>query len=457
MIIKNKKTVLSRLLALFLTLSIIFASLTSCFSFGYSAESKEELLSNAENSSEVLLYGYVTDYLKKWGAPNFDGIKFRYIEGYVQQLYNYDELPATLAHAKETVRLFAEYYYDKIDLSDKTAVTDALLDCYTVAIGDPYTIYRPPVETEEFESDMSGKFGGIGVIVEYNHTDETITVGTVYIGSPAEKAGIKAGDIFYAIDGKTVEELGYLNAVYYVRGEIGSTVQLTLIRDGQFVVADVVRAEVEEVNVDYRLDPESKIGYIQIVQFKGNTYNQFVKAIDYMEANGAVGIVFDLRNNPGGYLNSVTSVISYLIPSDQTVVSYQYKGQNPTVYKTGNDGIDKGDHVVNLPFVVICNENTASAGEIFTAALRDYDEQKLLRATIVGTKTYAKGIMQGTYYYYLDQSSITITVAYYNPPCGINYHGTGVQPDVVVEDSDPTVDLQLEAAYIEMQKLLNGN
>ena len=451
-----KKTALSKIIVLLLTLSILFSSLTSCGLFGYYAESKEELSSNAAQSQENNGYSYVADYLKEWGAPRFDGIKFRYIEQIIQQLYNYgDGLPSSHTHAKDTVELFVESYYDLIDLSNKTAVTDALLTCYTTVIGDPYTIYRPPVETEEFNTDMSGKFGGIGVIVEYNHDDESIMVGTVYIDSPADKAGVKAGDYIYAIDGKTVEELGYLNAVYYVRGEIGSEVELTLIRDGQYVTVTAVREEVEEINVAYELDEESKVGYVQIVQFKENTYDQFVEAIDYLEANGALGIVFDLRNNPGGYLTSVTSVISYLIPNGNTVVSYQYKGQGTTVYTTKDDNKD-GDHVVDLPFVVICNEYTASAGEIFTAALRDYNDQGLLSATVVGTTTYAKGIMQNTYYY-IDQSSVTLTVAYYNPPSGVNYHGVGVTPDVIVENTDSTVDLQLEAALLEMQKLLNAN
>ena len=437
-------------------MSILFSTLTSCSLFRYVAESKDELWSNASQSEENQAYSYVADYLKQWGAPKFDGIKFMYMETYVQQLYNYgDGLPERLTHAKDTVKLFVENYYDKIDLSNKTAVTDALLSCYTAAIGDPYTIYRPPVETEEFQTDMSGKFGGIGVMVEYNHDEETIIVNTAYPGSPAAKAGVMPGDVIYAIDGRTVEELGYLNAVNHVRGKIGSQVELTLIRDGKPITLSMTREEVQEINVAYKLDPETKIGYVQIVQFKGNTYDQFVEAIDYMEANGAVGIVFDLRNNPGGYLNSVTNVISYLIPSGNTVVSYQYKGQATTVYTTGSDG-ENGDHIVKLPFVVICNEHTASAGEIFTAALRDYRNQGLLDATIVGTTTYKKGIMQSTYFY-IDQSSITLTVAYYNPPSGVNYHGIGVTPDVVVENTDPTVDLQLEAAYSEMQKLLNAN
>ena len=457
MINNISKSAWSKFLALFLTLSILFSSLTSCFSPTYSAESKEVLLANAEQAVENTGYKYIANYLKEWGAPKFDGVKFKYIETYTQNHYNYaNGLPSKLTHAKETVKLFVENFYDEIDLSDKTAVTDALLRCYATAIGDPYTIYRPPVETEEFQGDMSGRFGGIGVIVEYDHTNKTIKVGTVYINSPADKAGVKADDYIYAVDGKTVDELGYLNAVDYVRGEIGTTVELTLIRDGEFVTLNIVREEIEEINVDYKLDEETKIGYIQIAQFKSNTYSQFVDAINYMEENGAVGLVFDLRNNPGGYLSSVNNVVSYLIPSGHTVVSYQYKNQSTTVYKTASDGLS-GDHVVDLPFVVICNKNTASAGEIFTAAIRDYNDQGLLKATIVGTNTYGKGIMQSTYFYYLDQSSITMTVAYYNPPCGINYHGIGIQPDVLVENIDNEVDLQLKAAYEEIQKLLNAN
>ena len=227
------------------------------------------------------------------------------------------------------------------------------------------------------------------------------------------------------------------------------------IRGGEFITLSMTREEVEEINVSYELDRQTKIGYVRISQFKDNTFSQFKSAIDYLEENGAVGIVFDLRGNPGGYLHSVTDVISYLIPNGNTVVSYQYKGKSTTVYTTKNDSFNH-DHVVNLPFVVICNERAASAGEIFTAALRDYNAQRLLRATIVGTTTYKKGIMQSTYYY-ADKSSITMTVAYYNPPSGINYHGIGVTPDVVVEDADSQTDLQLEAAYSEMHKLLNAN
>jgi carboxyl-terminal processing protease len=302
-------------------------------------------------------------------------------------------------------------------------------------------------------TDMSGKFGGIGVMVEYNDLDESIMVSTVYPDSPAEKAGIKVGDYIHAVDGKTVEELGYLNAVNYVRGEIGTSVEITVLRGEELVTVTAIRGEVEELNVVYEIDDEKQIGYVQIVSFKENTFPQFKEAIDSLESAGVKGIIFDLRNNPGGYVDSVLSVISYLIPNDVPVMSYQYKGRDKIELKSKDQG---EDHVVNLPFVVICNQYTASAGEIFTAAIRDYRNDKMLEAKIVGVNTYGKGIMQSSYYYPMDKSTVTFTVAYYNPPCKINYHGTGVTPDVIVEIENNT-DTQYEAAVKELQNLISDN
>ena len=135
-------------------------------------------------------------------------------------------------------------------------------------------------------------------------------------------------------------------------------------------------------------------------------------------------------------------------------MSYQYKGMKKVeIFSEDDPG---GDHTVDIPMVIICNEYTASAGEIFTAALRDYDELGVIDATIVGTNTYGKGIMQDTMIYHLDQSSCTMTVAYYDPPCGVNYHGTGITPDVKVELTEDG-DVQLDAAYEALKSLINAN
>ena len=450
---------LCKLLVLVITANILLFSFSSCKLFIYVADSKEEIAENIDESSSKRFNDHVADYLRDWGLPRYDAIKFRYAENYFQNYYNYaGGMPDTYSHAVKTARLFLENYYDSINRDDKAAVTHALLDCYADALDDPYSIYRAPEAADTYQEDMSGKFGGIGVVVEYDYDKATIMVKTVYIGSPAEKSGMCVGDYIYAVDGKTISELGIDNTVYHIRGEIGTYVNLTLIRNGQFVDVSVQRAEVEEINVSYELDSNTKIGYVRIVAFKGNTFEQFAKAIDSLEEQGAKGIVFDLRGNPGGYLQSVCDVISYLIPNDKTIVTYQYKGSNSTRLVSENDDTSSGqtlDRIVNLPMVVICNQYTASAGEIFTSAIRDYRNEGLIKATIVGTTTYGKGIMQNTYSY-ADGSSITMTVAYYNPPCGVNYHGIGITPDISVELTSEG-DTQLDAAYDAIKNLINAN
>ena len=455
MLIKTTNTKGIKLIALLLAISILLGSLVSCRFFTYIAEDKDEIQGNITSSIEGSdgNHDRVADYLRDWGMPIFDKVKFEYFEICFNKYFNLESgMPDLKTHAANTANLFLEEYYDVIDLNDKTAVTDALLSCYVYAIGDRYSIYRAPVETDNYNTDMSGKFGGIGVMVEYNDADESIMINTVYPGSPAEGAGVQVGDFIYAVDGKTVEELGYNNAVNHVRGEIGTTVELTLLRGEELITVSMVRSEVQEINVSYSFDEDSMIGYVEIVSFKTNTFEQFKEAIDALEEMGARGIIFDLRDNPGGYVSSVCDVISYLIPTGKTIMSYQYKGSDPVVLYSEDDE-DGVDHVLEIPMVVICNQYTASAGEIFTAAIRDYRNDGMMDASIVGTVTYKKGIMQNTYYY-IDESSVTITVAYYNPPCGVNYHGIGVTPDILVENT-AEADLQLESAYNEILRLIN--
>jgi carboxyl-terminal processing protease len=462
------KTIFTKSITKALTLVVVIAltlgALTSCGILGYIIDgilpatvgAKEEILLQIEESlGEGKSSGETAEeYLHDWSLPKYDRMKFSYVELCFNQLYNLEGgLPDTLTHAAETAKLFIEHYYDIIDHDDKTAVTDALLYCYVAVVGDPYSVYRPPVESESFNDEMSGSFGGIGVVVEYNHNEESIMINTVYPDSPAEKAGLKVGDYIYAVDGRTVEELGYTNAVYYVRGEIGTTVDVTVLRDGKLVTCTATRERVEEINVDYEFDPETKMAYIYILSFKENTFNQFKESVDKVLELGAEGIVFDLRNNPGGYVQSVLDVVSYLVPSGHTILSYQYKGREQ-VFIESYDDIDGVDHVVDLPMVVLCNEYTASSGEIFTSAIRDFRDAGLIDAMLVGTNTFGKGIMQSSYYY-TDGSTITLTVSYFNPPCGVNYHGTGIAPDLEVELSE-SEDNQLKAAYEQLKALIDN-
>ena len=445
-------------LSLLLLITSVF-SLSSCFY--YEAESKEEIIENVQNTSaeDTEDYSFVMQYFRLWGIPKFDTEKFSWVEDKFNRNFKYEDgLPEKLEHASLAADYFLANFYDSIDLDNETEVTDALITSYVDVIGDPYSIYRVPEEYTDYTGDINGKFGGIGVIIEYDHRNETLMISTIYVDSPAEKAGFKVGDYIWAVDGVTVSKMGYLNAVYAVRGEIGTEVKITVKRGEEFIDLVCTRAEVEETSVDYKID-ENGYGYIRVTGFKANTYKQFVAAVDYMESAGVPGVIFDMRNNPGGLLDSVCEIMSYLVPTGQTLVTYELSG-NTFIETKAKDDVhpvtgEKIDHVLDLPMVVLCNEYTASAGEIFTAAIRDYRNDGLIDATIVGTTTYKKGIMQTTYTYE-DGSSITLTIAYYNPPCGENYHGEGVNPDVHALNT-ATEDTQYKTAVEELKKLINAN
>ncbi len=401
------------------------------------------ILALALTSCDSAPSDFITSYLDDLGVPDFVNSKMKGIE-VVYRDYYVEDLPEAKKLAEDTAALYFEHFHDKIDTTDKEAVTDALIYCYINVIGDDYSVYRNSKQHEEYNTDMSGSFYGIGVVVTHNYIDLTITVNEVYSGSGAEEAGIKPGDIIKKVNGVSVEEIGYDKAVNEIRGELNTRVNITVDRDGSELSFDVTRKKVVEQSVTYSLD-ENKIGYVKITSFKSNTFSQFKEAIHYMEDNGAVGIIYDLRSNPGGYLSSVVDVLSYLAPKNTTIVSFTHN------YAKAQK--DNNSHSLSLPSVVICNEATASAGELFTAAMRDFDETlNLFEVTTVGQKTYGKGVMQNTYAF-TDDSAITLTVAYYNPPCGINYDGIGIKPDVQVPESDAG-DAQLDAAYLEITKLI---
>lgn len=455
-----------RLLSLLLVFVIISTTFVGC----KSEPTKDEIIENI-SSSRPKSYNYVSNYYSEFGIPEFDKIKFRWAELVFQGYLNVKTgLPDTYNHALKSATAFLENYYDKIDLSDEDAVTDALLTCYVEAAGDRYAYYRTPTEHENYNSDMSGTFGGIGVTVEYDHQAETIQVATVYIGSPAEAAGVMVGDYIVAVDGKTIEEVGYLNIIDLVRGKIGTPVKITLKRGDNIVETTATRTLLEDKTVSYKLI-DGEIGYVQLASFKDNTFDQFVEAIDALEEMGIKGYVFDLRNNLGGYVRSVRSIISYLIPNGHPIISYSYKNI-PTevlssvtdVHPTKKDPENptrplEFDHKTDLPIVILCNEYTASSGELFTSAIRDYSDMGILNAVTVGKQTYGKGVMQSGFAY-SDGSSITLTVAYYNPPCGENYDGIGIEPDIEIDlyyDGDTVIDSQYTRAIEEIKSLIDTN
>jgi carboxyl-terminal processing protease len=387
---------------------------------------------------------FVTSYLEEMdGIPEFSKSKLKGVEIVYRDYYVYD-IPPAEEFSKKVADIYFENFKDEIDPTNASDVTDALIYSYIAAVGDKYSVYRTASEYEDYNTDLSGEFYGIGVVVTYDYVQGTLTVTEVLSGGGASDAGIKVGDLIHKVDGELVSEIGYSKAINMVRGENGTTVKITVLRDGNELEFTVTRKKVVEESVSYSID-ENKIAYIKISSFKENTVKQFKDAIDDVVENGAVGIIYDLRSNPGGYLSTVVSMISMISPKGATIVSFS-NDYGPPVKDSNHSSLE-------LPTVVICNENTASAAELFTAAMRDFgDTFEYFDVTLVGTKTFGKGIMQSTYLF-TDDSSITLTVAFYNPPSGINYDGIGITPDVIVTESE-SGDAQLEAAYNEISKMI---
>ncbi len=421
---------------------------------------REEIEANIAADSDKE-YTYVSTYLERWGFGSFNPKKLRTVEIYFDGWYVY-ELPETRDLAKETAELFLKYFYDNLgDFEDKDAVTDALVRCYVKATGDPYAAYRTPDEFTEYGDDMSGEFVGIGVTVEHQFKDDMVTVTAAKVievmdGGGAKDAGVKIGDLIVEVGGVSVEKLGYYGIVGAIRGEIGSSVTITVLRGTEKIKLTCERRSIVEKTVKYSmLSATDGIGYIQITGFKANTYDQFKVAIDAMRKADVKGIVFDLRGNPGGYLDSICKVIAELVPDGVRISSYKYAdGTEEFDLSESYDDRKDGDGYIDVPVAVLCDGNTASAGELFTAAMRDYDAMGVLDAVIIGEKTYGKGVMQSSFEM-SDGSYLTFTMAFYNPPSGVNYDGVGISPSSGCALTNPDDDAAaFSKALTEISKLI---
>ena len=414
-----------KIAALLSVILLLLALLTSCAPEDFAA-SKERLENRIENIN-VQACESLVECFWKWKFPQgYDAQKLFEVEKILNKgFYRSLDMPEI---AKEAADCFLRLYYDSISFEDTARYTDALIHCLVMALDDHYAIYRTAEEYEAYTDSMSGSYGGIGITVRKNTKEGTIQVIRLIADSPAQRAGVLVGDMIHSIEGIEINTETMEQAFSQMSGEIGDPVHFTVLRDGEMIPFTIVRENLDNITVSYTVS-EEKIAYVTVTSFKRTTYSYFQKAIEAALEAGAIGFVFDVRGNPGGYLSSVMDVLDCLVPEGTELCSYGAENETPTAYvATEPDKID-------VPCVVICNGSTASAGELFTAAIRDYNDMGILRATIVGTSeaTYGKGIMQSSYHL-SDQSVLTITSAFYNPPSGVNYHGVGVIPDLLCTD-----------------------
>jgi carboxyl-terminal processing protease len=311
------------------------------------------------------------------------------------------------------------------------------------AAGDPYTVFSPPAETKQFEETIQGSFSGVGI--EIGVRQGVVTVIAPLEGSPAAQAGILEGDSIIAIDDKPVSaEMTIDEVVRLIRGEQGKPVVLKVVHVGAAEPVDItiVRDTIEVESV--RLENTDGIAHLRITNFNGDTAKQFATAARRAKDEKVRGLLLDLRNNPGGFLDSAVTISSQFLDKGQVVVSE--KGKVNKEYPAEGGPILKG-----VPVVILVNNGSASASEIVAGALHDH-----LQAPIVGTKTFGKGSVQ-EFLKLSDGSSLRVTVAKWFTPSGRSINEQGIEPTVVVEQDRATEeDEQLNRAREELTKLLEG-
>ena len=359
----------------------------------------------------------------------------------------------TNAEMAEAIAGFYKEYRNLIDETDEGEVTDLLCESYLAAAGDKYAYYMNPEAYAEYSSDMSGNYVGIGVQVTNDAVARIITVTAVFPNTPAYEAGVLAGDTIEAVGETSASTISFAELVNRIRGEEGTEVTVTFARNGEPYTRTMTRRTVVQVTASASVLPGTpKIGLIQITEFDRTTAPQFKAALDELLEAGVEGLIFDLRNNPGGLLTSILAVLDYLVPDGTPLANYEYYDgsvESDTANAKKYDGTET-DHTIpaTLPIAVLCNQHTASAGELFTCAMQDYGKQGLLDVTVVGTVTYGKGTMQ-TLVSLGSGCATTISFALYNPPYSGNYEGIGILPDIPVELSEEAQNKSIWALTLE--------
>ncbi len=319
--------------------------------------------------------------------------------------------------------IYRENYLGELD---DQVLMDSIMAGYVYGTGDEYANYYRAEDFIELMNDYNGEMTGIGINVIYNTDYNVIEVMNVMPDSPALEAGVQIGDLIITVgeDKESVSELGYYPAVAKMQGEAGTEAVFTVARGKNYeetVDFRIVRAKVTELSVMYhKYAPDNTVGIIKITSFDSKTPEQFADAVNTLCGDGCDKLVVDLRYNPGGELNSILTILDMLVPEGPIIRIFDKDNNEVEAYYSEASEL-------NVPMAVVVNGNTASAAELFTSALRDYN-----KATIVGTTTYGKGCMQTTIAL-SDYSAVSVTFRMYNPPFSENYHGVGIVPDVVVE------------------------
>lgn len=339
----------------------------------------------------------------------------------------------------EITGLLEDEYIDP-DSIDPQQLTYGAAEGMVSSLGDPHTMFVEPVQAAIIEEDMQGTFEGIGATVDM--VDGVLTIVQPLPNSPAVRAGIQAGDQVLAVDGESIEGLGIMDAITLIRGPKGTTVALLIQREGieEPFTVEVTRDRIEVEIVQSRM-LDGKIGYLALAEFNAVALDQVQDALRSLLRENPVGLILDLRNNPGGYLHISIEIASEFLAQDTLVVTEQQRGAAPKEYTVRRNGL-----ATDVPLVVLVNGGSASASEIVAGAIQYHQ-----RGTLIGVTTFGKGSVQSTHTL-SDGSSLRITIAKWLLPGGRILDGDGLAPDLSVEitpdeaaaGQDPQLDRAVE-------------
>ena len=310
-----------------------------------------------------------------------------------------------------------ENYFGEIDEDE---LSDEILKGYVKGLGDEYSRYLTPEEYQNELSESAGELVGLGLTLTQDESGY-IRIVEILEDSPVNDSNLSPGDIITYVDGTDVLVAGFEESIEAMQGQAGTEITITVRRDGIDRDMTFVRRAIEVQTVSYEM-LSGNFGYIKIDSFKKNTPSQFIDALEYLSSNGAQGLLFDVRDNSGGLVTALEDCVDPLLPEGVAATAEYKDGRSETLVYSDDSELD-------LPMTVLVNGNTASAGELFAAVLKDFG-----KAELVGEKTYGKGVMQITTPF-SDGSAVVLTVAEYKTAFSDCYNGVGITPDYVVHES----------------------
>ena len=339
-----------------------------------------------------------------------------------------------------TAYRFIETKY--VNDTDDVKLIDGAIDGMVKSLNDPHSNYLSPKMYKTLMEQTEGSFAGIGVVMGMDNEQKIHIVG-IMENSPGQKAGLQEGDEILAVDGVPVTQMAFDEVAAHVRGQAGTDVVLTIMRDNTNQDITITRDNIKLKTVGHKM-LDNNIGYIQIVSFSEDTANEFNEAYNDLKNQGMKALVLDLRNNPGGLLTTCVEIAKKLVPKGE-IVSIVDKQGNKETYSSSLESPE-------YPLAVLINKNSASASEILSGAIQDTKA-----GTIIGNTSYGKGSVQ-TILPMFEDDAVKLTIAKYYTPSGRSIDGTGITPDIEINlDDNATSDTQLDKALEVLKAQLNNN